>query len=116
MKFALLLFDPEGYWEQVSEEQMKAAIEEHAAFARYLEERGVAFSGEAFKPGTEARALRRSAGGGVEAADGAFMPLAQDLAGFYLVECADLGEAEEIARHCPTGAGIEIRPVWQAPA
>ncbi|MFI7708528.1 hypothetical protein [Nonomuraea sp. NPDC049480] len=33
-----------------------------------------------------------------------------------MVECADLAEAEEIARHCPMGAGVEIRPVWSAPS
>lgn len=113
MKYALLLFDPEGYWESVSEEEMKAAIEEHEAFARYLAERGVPFSGEAFKPSAEARTLRAADGA---AADGPFGRLREELAGFYLVECADLAEAEEIARHCPMGAGVEIRPVWSAPS
>ncbi|WP_043630847.1 YciI family protein [Nonomuraea candida] len=113
MKVALLLFDAEGYWDSVSEEEMGAALAEHAAFARYLRERGVAFSGEAFKPAKEARSLRAGTDGPV-AADGPFVPLRQDLAGFYLVECADLDEAEEIARRCPMGAGIEIRPVWEA--
>jgi hypothetical protein len=113
MKYALLLYDSEGYWESVSEEEMKAAIEEHAAFARYLTERGVPFSGEAFKPSAEARTLRPPEGA---AADGPFVPLREELAGFYLVECADLAEAEEIAQHCPMGAGIEIRPVWAVPS
>ncbi|WP_188196181.1 YciI family protein [Nonomuraea sp. SYSU D8015] len=115
MKYALLLFDPEGYWESVSEAEMKAALEEHAAFARYLSERGIPFSGEAFKPSAEARTLR-PADGGVRAADVPFVPLNEELAGFYLVECAGMEEAEEIARHCPTGAGIEIRPVWSVPS
>lgn len=110
MKFVLLLFDPEDYWESVSEEAMGRAVAEHAAFARYLEERAVPFSGEAVMPAREARTLRPSG-----AQDGPFAPLREDLAGFYVVECADMREAEEIARHCPMGAGIEIRPLWQAP-
>lgn len=114
MKFALLLFDPEGYWESVTEDQMKAALDEHAAFARYLGERGVAFSGEALKPGTEARSLRPS-DGGVVSADEPFVKLPEDLAGFYVIECADLDEAEAIASRCPLGAGVEIRPLWEAP-
>ncbi|WP_171074466.1 hypothetical protein [Nonomuraea basaltis] len=53
MKFALLLFDPENYWESISKEEMGAALAEHAAFAQYLRERGVVFSGEALmdRPG-----------------------------------------------------------------
>ncbi|MEV0819829.1 YciI family protein [Nonomuraea rubra] len=115
MKFALLLFDPENYWESVSEEEMGAALAEHAAFAQYLRERGIPFTGEALKPAAEARSLRPSDRGPVSA-PGPFVALSQDLAGYYLVECADLDEAEEIARHCPLGAGLEIRPVWEAPS
>ncbi|MEU4538968.1 YciI family protein [Streptosporangium sp. NPDC023825] len=40
----------------------------------------------------------------------------QDFAGFYLVDCADLDEALEIAARCPMGAGVEVRPVWDAPS
>jgi hypothetical protein len=114
MKYALLLFDPEGYWDDASEEEMKAAVEEHAAFGRYLAGRGVPYSGEAFHPGSAARTLRAAAGGA--AADGPFVALREELAGFYLVECENMAEAEEIARHCPIGAGIEIRPVWAGPS
>jgi hypothetical protein len=35
---------------------------------------------------------------------------------FFPTECAGMQEAEEIARHCPMGAGIEIRPVRAVPA
>ncbi|NRQ36605.1 hypothetical protein HII36_32935 [Nonomuraea sp. NN258] len=108
MKFALLLFDQEGYWESVSREEMGAAVAEHQAFAVHLRERGVPFFGEAFKPGAAARTLRP----GRAAADGPFVALRQELAGFYVVECADLDEAEEIAARCPMGAGVEIRPIW----
>ncbi|SDK33749.1 YciI family protein [Nonomuraea jiangxiensis] len=113
MKFALLLFDPEDYWESVSEEEMGTALAEHVAFAEELRKRGVVFSGEALKPAKEARSLRPSEEGPVPA-DEPFVALRQELAGFYLIECADLDEATEIARRCPLGAGIEIRPVWEA--
>src|SRR5262245_21404108 len=91
MKFALLLFDPEDYWESVSEEDMGTALAEHVAFAEELRGRGVVFSGEALKPAKEARSLRPSEQGPV-AADGAFVALRQELAGFYLIECADMEE------------------------
>jgi hypothetical protein len=115
MRIALLLFDTEDYWTSVSEKEMEEALTQHAAFAQGLRERGIAFSGEAVRPGTDARSLRPSEEGPVSA-DGPFVPLSQDLAGFYLIECADMGEAEEIARRCRMGAGIEIRPIWDAPS
>ncbi|GAA1644204.1 hypothetical protein GCM10009733_046610 [Nonomuraea maheshkhaliensis] len=115
MKFALLLFDPEGYWESVSGEEMEAAPAEHAAFAQCLSDQRIAYSAQAVKPASEARTLRPSPQGPVSAT-GPFVALDEDLAGFYVIECADLDEAEKIARHCPMGAGIEIRPVWDAPS
>ncbi|MFD0478417.1 YciI family protein [Nonomuraea thailandensis] len=71
--------------------------------------------GEALKPAAQARSLRPSDQGPVSTG-GPFVALSQDLAGYYLIDCADLDEAEEIARHCPLGAGIEIRPVWDGPS
>ncbi|MEV0589585.1 YciI family protein [Nonomuraea sp. NPDC050310] len=112
MRFALLLFDTEGYWEAVSPQEMEAALAEHAAFAEYLRAKGVTFSGEALHPSKEARSLRPSKDG-VVAADGPFVALREELAGFYLVDCAGVEKAEQIARRCPLGAGIEIRPVWE---
>ncbi|WP_157244545.1 YciI family protein [Nonomuraea typhae] len=110
MRFALLLFDHEDYWATVPQAEMEAAVAEHAAFGRYLSERGAPFAAAALKPQSEARTLRS----GGSAADGPFTPLREDLAGIYLVECADPDEAEELARRCPMGAGIEIRPLWEA--
>lgn len=115
MKFALLLFDLKGYWESVSSEEMQAALAEHAAFAQYLSDQRITYSAQAVKPAREARTLRPSNQGPVSTA-GPFVALDEDLAGFYVIECADLDEAEKIARHCPMGAGIEIRPVWDAPS
>ncbi|MFI6299961.1 YciI family protein [Nonomuraea sp. NPDC050790] len=115
MKFALLLFDAEGYWDRVSPDEMGAAVAEHAAFAAYLREKGVAFSGEAVKPAAEAWSLRPSPQGPISRR-GPMVELRQDLAGFYVIECAGAREAEEIARRCPLGAGIEIRPIWDAPS
>jgi hypothetical protein len=119
MRFALLMFDPEGYWETVGEEEMAAALAEHEAFGRYLRDLGVPFSGVALRPSMEARTLRPSGDPAAPpplASDGPYVALREDLAGFYLVECADIDEAEYIAGHCPMGAGIEIRPIWDPPS
>ncbi|GAA0939629.1 YciI family protein [Nonomuraea longicatena] len=111
MKIALLLFDREDYWATVPRQEMAAAVAAHAAFGEYLRERGVPFTGVALKPQAEARTLRP---GEDTSAPGPFAGLREDLAGIYLIECTGPEEAEEIARRCPMGAGIEIRPTWDA--
>jgi hypothetical protein len=51
--------------------------------------------------------------------DGPFAETVEQLAGYYILDCADLDEAMEWARRIPTACGgeegsIEIRPlVWQ---
>jgi hypothetical protein len=113
VKYMLLLFDPENYWDSVSQEDMQDALAEHVAFARLLKERGIAFSGEAVHPAQNAVTLR-PARDGVVTVEAPFVERRQDFAGFYLIDCADLTEALDIAKHCPIGAGIEVRPVWEA--
>jgi hypothetical protein len=113
MKYMLMLFEPDTDWDAVPAEQRDAALEEHGAFVSYLEGRGIAYSGEALDAAATATTLR-PAGPGEDmlVTDGPYVELKENLAGFYIVEAADLDDAIEIARHCPTGTGTEIRPLW----
>jgi hypothetical protein len=47
--------------------------------------------------------------------DGPFLETKEALAGFYLLECADLDEAISLAAKIPAAhvGSIEVRPVWQ---
>ena len=48
-------------------------------------------------------------------ADGPFAETKEQIAGFYIIECADLDEAIEIASRNPGArhGTIEVRPVWE---
>jgi hypothetical protein len=53
--------------------------------------------------------------------DGPFAETKEQLAGFYILDCADLNEALEWAARIPTSCGgapgsIEVRPVQELPA
>ena len=53
--------------------------------------------------------------GEVLTSDGPFAETKEQMGGFYLVDCADLDEAIEIASKIPGAhvGSIEVRPIWE---
>ncbi|HEY0637876.1 MAG TPA: YciI family protein [Pseudonocardiaceae bacterium] len=113
MKYLLFLYERDTDWESVPAETLRSALAEHAKFAAYLRERGTEYSGHALRPSTDATTLRRAADGELLVTDGPYVELTEHIGGIYVIEAADLDEALEIARRCPTGTGTEIRPIWE---
>ena len=115
MKYMLMLYDNEDWWTTSSQEEIAKELEAHNAFARYLQEQGVAIvGGAALQASTTATTLRRD-GEDVLATDGPYAELKDQLGGFYIIEARDLDQALDAARHCPLGSGTEVRPVWEIP-
>jgi len=54
-------------------------------------------------------------GGGTFVSDGPFADTKEHIAGYDIIECADLDEAVEVAARHPVAkfGAIELRPVWQ---
>jgi hypothetical protein len=116
MKFMIMLFEKDTDWQSVPPDALEAALAEHGAFTKMLQDKGIAYSGEAVKDSGSARTLRRD-GEGLTATDGPYAPdQPAQLAGFYVIDVKDIDEAVEIARMCPTGAATEVRPVWESAA
>jgi hypothetical protein len=87
---------------------------ECAAFGVELAAEGHRLGGEALRP-VETATTVRVRDGKVTIVDGPFAETKEQLAGFYLVDAADLDEALSIAARIPparTGS-IEVRPVRQ---
>lgn len=85
------------------------------ALGRWLDEmqaRGVLIQGSRLRPTSEAASVR---GTGSErlVSEGPFAESAEQIAGYDLIECADLAEAVDVAsRHPTTRIGrIEVRPL-----
>jgi hypothetical protein len=76
--------------------------------------RGVRLEGQALRPPNEATTVRVR-GGKQLLTDGPFAESKEAVAGFDIIECADLDEAIEIAAKHPCAAvgSIELRPFWQ---
>jgi hypothetical protein len=84
------------------------------AYARSLAEGGKMIAGEALQPVHTATTVRVRSGR-VTVTDGPFAETKEQLAGFYMVEAADLDEAIDIAAKIPPArvGSIEVRPVRQ---
>ena len=118
MRYMFLMYSQET--EAGPPEHLKAIqIHEHAAVMRETAEKGILLSVEGLHPSSTATTVRVENGKPITL-DGPFAETKEQLAGFYILECADLNEAIEWAKRMPTyckggPGGIEIRPVADLP-
>lgn len=93
-------------------------VERHIAYNHeVLEKRATVLATRGLQPTPAAVTVRPRAGGGLDTTPGPHAVTAEALNGFYLVECRDMAEAEELARLYPMPEGlgcIELRPVMQS--
>jgi len=96
------------------EEQQIAAMtdDECIAYDRSLRDAGRCLASEALQPVRTAASVRVR-NGKVSVRDGPFTETKEILAGFYLIDAADLNEAVEVASKMPPArvGTIEVRPV-----
>ena len=83
-----------------------------SAWVQEMTSRGISLEGDRLEPSSQARTVRVRAGE-VLVADGPFAETKEQVAGYDLIECADLRQAVDVAFRHPTArvGAIEIRPV-----
>jgi hypothetical protein len=79
-----------------------------------MDGRGVRLLGQRLRPVADATTVQVR-GGETLVADGPFAETKEQIAGFDLIECADLDEAIEVAAKHPIAryGSIEVRPYWE---
>jgi hypothetical protein len=84
------------------------------AWVREMEGRGVRLQGNRLAEVSDATTVRVR-GGEVVIADGPFAETKEHIAGFDILECANLDEAIEVAAKHPVArfGTIEVRPFWE---
>jgi hypothetical protein len=98
-------------WEQISPDEMKAMYEEMNAYNEELEKAGVMVYGAGLDRSDTATTVRFD-GEQREVTDGPFAETKEWLAGFWVIDCADLDEALAWARKVPMRERkIELRPL-----
>ncbi len=111
MKYMLLICADESV-ELTPEEQASIGPTMDAWLAD-VDGRGVRLQGHQLRPVSDATTVRMR-GGDVLVADGPFAETKEQIAGFDLIECADLDEAIDVASRHPVArfGTIEVRPFW----
>ena len=94
-------------------DEASAEMAGYAAFGEEMGSKGVLQGGERLRPTTDATTVRVR-DGEVLTSDGPFAETKEQMGGFYLVECADLDEAIDVASKIPGArqGSIEVRPIW----
>jgi hypothetical protein len=79
-----------------------------------LTARGVLLHGDRLRPVSDATRVQVREGG-LLISDGPFAETKEQIAGYDVIDCADLDEAIEIASRHPTAniGTVEVRPFWE---
>lgn len=111
MKYLCLVYSDERLLHSLPDSPRDS---ECKAYADSIVQSGRMVAAEALEPVHTATTVRVR-GGKVSITDGPFAETREQLAGFYLVEAADLDEAIRIAASIPPArvGSIEVRPVRQ---
>ena len=109
MKYALLIYDTNEAWKQLSDEEKESIFGEYFAV-------GVLPSvvGGAQRQPVETATTVRVRDGHTVMTDGPFPQTAEHLGGYYLVDADDRDAALELAARIPaarTGGAVEVRPL-----
>lgn len=102
-----------AHWETLTPEEREQFGRAHYALTDSLLESGHLVASEGLAPVETAKQVTVR-DGVISATDGPFAEVKEHLAGFYLVECADLDEAIAIAARVPDAAfnHVQVRPVF----
>jgi hypothetical protein len=115
-KFMLILHDNPSMLADVSPSDMQAIVERYTQWAGALAAKGQHAGGNKLTD-SGGRWLQRVEGE-ISATDGPFTEAKEVIGGYFLIEAADMREAESIARDCPHldyGGRIELRQVDEIP-
>ncbi len=114
MRYLMMICTDETAMEAASPEEGAAMMAEYTAFGEQMGARGVLRDGARLYPTSDATTVRLR-DGEVLSADGPFAETKEQFGGYFVVECADLDEAIEIAGRIPgaRSGSIEVRPIWE---
>lgn len=109
MKYMMLVCVDEAI--ELSAEESARVSPEAQAWVKEMEGRGVRLQGQELAPVQDATTIRVR-GGEVVIADGPFAETKEQIAGFDILQCADLDEAMEVAAKHPVArfGTLELRP------
>lgn len=114
MKYVLLLHMPAVALADVDAGDRDAEMRAYAELKAELEAEGIWLGGQALQP-AHATTQVQVRGDDVLVVDGPLVESAEQVAGYYLLECRDLDEAMAVAARVPGArhGTVEVRPVLE---
>jgi hypothetical protein len=117
MRYMMLVYAQEN--QNASPEEMARVYNGHLAVQQETTRRGILRAAEPLQTTASATTVRVE-NGKVLVTDGPFAETKEQLAAYYILDCADLDEALEWAAKIPSGClgatgCIEVRPIRSAP-
>ena len=118
MRYMMLVYTQETY--NATPEERAQVFNGHMAVQQEATRRGILQGADPLQTTASATTVRVQ-GGKVLVTDGPFAETKEQLAGYYILDCADLDEALEWAAKIPSACGgasgcIEVRPIRQIPS
>ena len=112
MRFLLTIYVDESRYAGWTPEDSARLMAGYGAFGRDAQEAGVLLGGEGLQPTATATTVRVRDGETL-LTDGPFAETREQLGGYYLIDCANLDEANRWAAKIPDAANgaVEVRPV-----
>jgi hypothetical protein len=112
MQYLLTIYVDEAAFSEATPEEGMRMMAAYDALTAELKEAGIFLGGEGLQATSTATTVRVRDGEPL-LTDGPFAETREQLAGFYLLDCADLDEAVRWAAKIPsaTRGSIEVRPV-----
>jgi hypothetical protein len=111
--YIVMIYGDEQVWESWSEEQGRANAAAHGAF--HAAHGAAVVGGHELERSWRGRSVRTDPAGRRHVTDGAFLPGATVLGGYYVIEADDLDHAVRIAGDLPEASapssGVEVRPL-----
>lgn len=114
MKYLLLLYGDPAAEATLTDAERRAIVGEHIRFGQVLDERNAKVVGEALDGPAGTRTVRfASEGGDAYVTDGPFLEAKESIGGFYVLSCAGIDEAIDLAKQVPRSPGLvaELHPI-----
>lgn len=114
MRYMMLIYSDEEAEAQRSAEEQEAVMQRYYAFTDEVRQRGVLKAGDPLQPTATATTVRLE-NGKIVTRDGPYEQTPEQMGGYYILDCANLDEAIELAAKIPAAAegAIEIRPIME---
>ena len=116
MQYLLMIHADESLWGNMTEEAQQAMLARYNVLIDDLKQKGQ-FVGAERLADTDTATTVRVREGETLLSDGPFVETKEALGGYFLVDCADLDEAVQIAARIPSAemGTIEVRPLMYQP-